>query len=245
MNKMLIKFTTSIKNFLIKYDILKKFIKLCILAAILGIAATMFIYTEDKKYFWMTVGGLTIAYLIPLLSDKTKTILYLLNYLTECMKPEKYKKTIKIYNDRLLNFACHFYFFVAEILIDEQKEWLRFPQHQNISLKVIAEAFKNLLKNGQPTFKRILKDNKEIFSDESWNRFSLAQGELCDIYRILQALPHELEFSAKRYPDFINLQSAFYQIKDNFTYNAHSKACEAYTEAFLKDLVKFLTIEQE
>lgn len=241
---MLIKLITSIRNFFINYEVLKKIKKLCILVAILGIAATMFIYTEDKKNFWMTVGGLIIACLIPLLSDKTKTILVLLDYLTECVKPKKYKKTIKIYNDRLLNFACHFYFFIAEILIDEQKEWLKFPQHQNLSLKVIAEAFKNLLKNGQPTFKRILKDNKETFSDESWNRFSLAQGELCDIYRILQALPHELEFSAKRYPDFINLQSAFYQVKDNFTYNAHSRACEAFTEAFLKDLINFLTVEE-
>lgn len=241
---MLIKFTTLIKNFLIKDEILKKIKKLCILVAILGIATTMFIYTEDKKNFWMTVGGLIIACLIPLLSNKTKTILDLLDYLTECVKPEKYKKTIKIYNDRLLNFACHFYFFIAEILIDEQREWLKLQHNQDFSLKSTADAFKNLLKHGQPTFKRIIKDNKETFSDESWNRFSLAQGELCDIYRILQTLPHELEFSAKRYPEFINLQSAFYQVKDNFTYNANSRACEAFTEAFLKDLIKFLTIEE-
>lgn len=214
------------------------------LLVILGIATTMFIYTEDKKNFWMTVSGLIIAFLIPLLSDKTKTIIDLLDYLTEYIKPEKYKNTIKIYNDRLLNFACHFYFFIAEILIDEQKEWLKLPSNKNLSLKSIAVAFKNLLKNGQPTFKRILKDNKETFSNEAWNRFSLAQGELCDIYRILQTLPHELEFSAKRYPDFINLQSAFYQVKDNFTYNADSRACEAYTEAFLKDLAKFIIIEE-
>lgn len=244
MNKMLTKFITLITNFFIKSNIQKKIKKLCILGTILSIAITMFINTEDKKNFWMTVGGLIIAFLIPLLSDKTRTIIDLLDYLTECVKPEKYKKTIKVYNDRLLNFACHFYFFIAEILIDEQKEWLKIPQHQNLSLKVIADAFKNLLKNGQPTFKRILKDNKETFCDESWNRFSLAQGELCDIYRILQALPHELEFSAKRYPDFINLQSTFYQVKDNFTYNAYSRACEAFTEAFLNDLINFLTIEE-
>ncbi|MGN1154220.1 MAG: hypothetical protein ACI4S3_09340, partial [Candidatus Gastranaerophilaceae bacterium] len=216
-----------------------------ILRIILGITFVMYIYTEDKKNFGMTIGGIIIACLIPLLSDKTKTIINLLDYLTECINPKRYKKTLKIYNDRLLNFACHFYFFVAEILSDEQKEWLKLSSNQNLSLKSIAEAFNNLLKNGQPTFKRITKDNKETFSDESWNRFSLAQGELCDIYRILKSLPHELEFSAKHYPDFINIQSAFYQVKDNFTYNAQSRACEAFTEAFLKDLVKFLTIEQE
>ena len=34
----------------------------------------MFIYAEDKKNYWLTVGGILIACLVPLLSDKTKTI---------------------------------------------------------------------------------------------------------------------------------------------------------------------------
>lgn len=38
----------------------------------------MFIYAEDKKNYWLTVGGILIACLVPLLSDKTKTITNLL-----------------------------------------------------------------------------------------------------------------------------------------------------------------------
>lgn len=216
--------------------------KAIIIIFIIALTTILFFLNDWKQVLTIVIVAF-IGVLIPQLFDITQIILNKVNDLNNALNPERYKKTFKIYDDRLLNFAANFYFFISEILIDEQKDWLRLQYNQDFSLKTIAEAFKNLLKHGQPTFKRIQKDGKETFSDESYNRFDLAQGELCDIYRILKSLPQELEFTAKRYPDFINLQSSFYQIKNNFIYNASSRACEAFTEAFLKDLAGFLIIQ--
>lgn len=216
--------------------------KLSIIILIFLLLGALFFLNDWKQVLTIFIVAI-IGFLIPLLFDITEVILNKVNDLNNVLNPNRYEKTFKIYNDRLLNFAANFYFFVSEILIDEQKDWLRLPPHKDFSLSTTAEAFNNLLKNGQPTFHRIVKDGKNTFSDDSCNRFELAQGELCDIYRILQSLPQELDFCAKRYPDFINLQSAFYQIKDTFKYNADSRACEAFVEAFLKDLSKFLIIQ--
>lgn len=216
--------------------------KILIAIVIFALLGTLFFLNDWKQVLTIFIVAI-IGFLVPQLFDITEIILNRVNDLNNVLNPKRYEKTFKIYNDRLLNFAVHFYFFISEILINEQKDWLSIPPRKDFSLSTTAEAFNNLLKNGQPTFQRIVKDGKKTFSDESCNRFELAQGELCDIYRILQSLPQELDFCAKRYPDFINLQSAFYQIKDTFKYNADSRACEAFVEAFLKDLSKFLMIQ--
>lgn len=215
--------------------------KILIAILIFVLIGTLFFLNDWKQVLTILVVAI-IGFLIPQLFDITEIILNKVNDLNNVLNPKRYEKTFKIYNDRLLNFAANFYFFISEILINEQKDRLRLPPHKDFSLSSVAEAFNTLLKNGQPTFQRIVKDDKITFSDKSCNRFEMAQGELCDIYRILQSLPQELEFCAKRYPDFINLQSAFYQIKDTFIYSAESRACEAFVEAFLKDLSKFLII---
>lgn len=221
---------------------IKNIKKKCIVSiAIIGLIVLFLLLNTWQEFLTMIIVAL-IGVLIPQLFDVTSIILNKINDMNQILNPERYAKTFKIYNDRLTNFAANFYFFIAEILIEEQKEYLKIPSHRDFSATVVADAFKGLLKHGQPTFKRIVKDGKQVFSDESCNRFELAQGELCDISRILQSLPQELEFCTKRIPEFINLQSAFYQVKGTFKYNAESRACEAFTEAFLKDLIKFLTI---
>lgn len=216
--------------------------KILIIVSIIILTATLFFLNDWKQVLTIIIVAF-IGVLIPQLFDITQIILNKVNDLSNTLNPKRYEKTFTIYDERLTNFAANFYFFISEILIDEQKDWLMLARGKDFSLSSIAEAFSNLLKNGQPTFKRIQKDGKETFSDESCNRFNLAQGELCDIYRILKSLPQELEFTAKRYPDFINLQSAFYQVKNTFIYNSNSRACEAFVEAFLKDLSKFLVIK--
>lgn len=210
---------------------------------IIVVLSFLVLYLNNVKSFLSIIAVVAIGVLLPKLFDITDIILKKTLELNEITNAKRYEKTFKIYNERLLNFAVNFYFFIAEILVDEQKEHLNLPPNSDFSLKTVAMAFSNLLKYGQPTFKRIEKDGKKTFSDDSWKRFCSAQGELCDIYRILKSLPNILEFTCKRYPEFINLQSAFYQIKDNFKYNASSRACEAFTEAFLKDLIEFLSIQ--
>ncbi len=217
--------------------------KICfIILTIITLVSILFALNTWQEVLTILIVAV-IGLLITQLFDITETTLNKVNDLNKILDSNRYEKTFKIYNDRLLNFAVNFYFFISEMLIDEQKELLRLPQHQDFSLKSVSEAFKNLLSHRQPSFKRVIEDNKETFSSESYNYFNLAQGELCDIYRILQSLPQILEFTANRYPDFINLQSAFYQIKDTFTYNASSRACEAFAETFIKDLSKFLIIK--
>lgn len=213
----------------------------CIIAtAIIGLLFGV-LALNDIKNFISIIFVIFIGVLLPQLFDITGVILNKILELQDITNPNRYKRTLEIYNIRLENFANHFYFFIAEILTEPKRKILL--SRKDSTAKSTSLAFQNLLNDGQPDFIRILKDEKETFSDSSWNYFSAAQGELCDIYRILKSLPKELEFTYKRYPEFINLQSAFYQIKDTFTYNASSRACEAFTEAFLKDLIKFLNIQ--
>ena len=151
-----------------------------IIFSIVMLLGILFFLNDWKQVITIIIVAV-IGFLIPQLFDITEAILNRVNALSDVLNPKRYEKTFKIYNDRLLNFAANFYFFISEILIDEQKDWLKLPQHKDFSLSTTAEAFSNLLKNGQPTFQRMVKDGKKTFSNASCNRFELAQGELCDI----------------------------------------------------------------
>lgn len=162
---------------------LKKYKKQLISILILLLFGILFTLNDWKQVLTIIIVAI-IGFLFPQLFDITEIILNKVNDLNNILNPKRYEKTFKIYNDRLLNFAASFYFFVFEVLIDEQKDWLKLPPRKDFSLSDTAEAFNNLLKNGQPTFQRIIKDGKKTFSDESCKHFEMAQGELCDIYRL-------------------------------------------------------------
>lgn len=214
----------------------KRIIAVVIIGLLFGV-----LKLNDLNDFISILLVISIGVLLPNLFDITDVILNKILELQDVTNPNRYKRTLEIYDDRLENFANHFYFFIAEILTAPKRKILL--NRKDSTVKSTARAFQNLLNDGQPDFIRVIKDEKETFSDVSWNHFSATQGELCDIYRILKSLPKELEFTYKRYPEFINLQSAFYQIKDTLTYNASSRACEAFVEAFLKDLIMYCKID--
>lgn len=212
-----------------------------ILLSIIGI----WILSEDWKNFISVILVVLIGCLIPFLFDETDSILKLLKYVTESINPEKYKSTINLYNERLRNFASSFYFFLIQILEEDQKQiLLDISSEDALSTKSIAKQLHLLLEKKPLKFVRIHDQNgNETFNDCSCGYFKNAEGELNDLFRILNILPPVLDFVSNRNEDFMNMQSGFYQVKDYLCHNAKSSACEAFTEKLIFDIINILEKE--
>lgn len=212
-----------------------------ILLSIIGI----WILSEDWQNFLSVILVALVGCLIPFLFDETDSILKLLNYVTESIKPEKYKSTINLYNERLRNFASSFYFFLIQILVEDQKKiLLEISSEDTLTTKTIANQLRLLLEKKPLKFVRIQDQNgNETFNDCSCGYFKNAEGELNDLFRILNILPPVLDFVSNRNEDFMNMQSDFYQVKDYLCHNAKSLACEAFTERLILDIINILEKE--
>lgn len=223
----------NIKNILIKSIII-----------IIILMLIIFLYiTSAKMNFCKTIVGITIGCLIPFLFDETKVILSILKNLKEKLNPIKYKQTFDLYNEGLFRFANHFYSFLLNISTKEKRNILVNAIKGDVSIKKISLALKELLQQGQLEFQRITVDNNQTFNDISLNHLKLANGEVLNIYNILRTLPPELDFTIKRCPEFINIQSGFHQVSSILQNMPESMACEAFTESLIKDVILFLDIQ--
>ena len=133
-----------------------KKIALCILIVASSYGA--FYLVSDAKQLTASILVTIAGVCIPFWFDTASDILDRIKTLNKILDTTRYQKIFDIYNNRLYNFTCNFYFFLAEILTEEKHQKLFSSAHNTDSLENLCKAFEQLLQDGQPDFARVYED---------------------------------------------------------------------------------------
>ncbi|MFI3300967.1 MAG: hypothetical protein R3Y28_06055 [Candidatus Gastranaerophilales bacterium] len=227
-------FKTKLKELFRNNKIVKK---VAVFIIILILAVGIWYLSGCWQNFISAILVVLVGCLLPLLFDVTDSIIETVKQIKDNTNEENYTKSIESYNQLLLYFGQFMSLFLCANLDDDSK--IKMKSSDNISN--VTESFKFLIKNPF-SFKREGNPRKWVANEYSFGNFIKAEGCLADINRLLMSLPKELKFSRDRYAPFINLQSGFYQLKNQLLNDCGSEASEAIMKSFLSDFVNFIEL---